>query len=74
MYPAFPFRKGSLAKLLFAVKQTKGLYYKTITLRICNLCEIDKYHSKLVSSSLDKTLAWTTNTLAYYGVRTLRIC
>ena len=53
------------------VVSPRSLYYKTS--RIRNLREMDRYQSKLVTFVLDKyTLAWT-NTLAYYGVRRLRI-
>jgi hypothetical protein len=48
-----------------------GLYYKI--LRKCNVQEMDKFRSKLVSRilSVTNTLA-LTNTLAYYKIRTLR--
>ncbi len=49
----------------------RGLYYKTLSIR--NLWEMDIFCSKLVSFLLraTNTLAWT-NTLAYYGIRTLQ--
>ncbi len=58
--------------MLSVQKPSRGLYCKT--LRICNLRENVRFRNKLV------TLAWTntllleqTNTLAYYGIRRLRI-
>ncbi len=52
--------------------QIPGLYYKTLRTR--NVRKIDILRNKLVPYIVNHkhTLAWT-NTLAYYGIRTLRI-
>jgi len=50
-----------------------GMFYKTLQNRI--LRQTDRFRSKLVVASLlsvTNMLAWT-NTLAYYGIRKLRI-
>jgi hypothetical protein len=49
-----------------------GLYYKTLLIR--NLWEMDGFRSNPVTFDLDKyTNLNKTSTLAYYGVRRLRI-
>ncbi len=54
------------------IERTRGLYYKT--LRIRNLRENVRFQNKLVTSNQTNTLLLEqTNTLAYYGVRRLRI-
>jgi hypothetical protein len=67
-----PYYSTRIGLNLAAAAGTWGLYYKT--LRIRNLQENVRFQSKLVTLARTNTLLLEqTNTLAYYGVRRLRI-